>query len=118
MIWGIIFAGLIAASGRVVDYYVREEKIHWQYWIIPFSFLAFGFISSAVFGSLYESLFNWPYSFSTDPFKTGRFVLNTSTGVLIALVGAVTYHYIKEMYILKDKEIEIDNQTKITIEES
>jgi len=49
MVWGIVIAGLIATFGRVVDVYVRDKKTPWNYWIVPFSLFAFGFISSAVF---------------------------------------------------------------------
>ena len=116
MIWGIVIAGLIAAFGRAVDLNVREKKTPWNYWIVPFSLFAFGFISSAVFSSLYQAFINWPASFSIDPFMTSSFIGYTTTGIMIAIVGAITYHYIKEIYMLESKEMEIEEQTKKLID--
>jgi putative membrane protein len=110
MIWGIVVAGLIVAFGRVVDIYVREKKTPWNYWIVPFSLLAFGCISFAVFGSLYKALLNWPSAFSTDPFLTLDFIGYTSAGIMIAIVGAVTYQYIKDMYQMEHQGYEIEQQ--------
>lgn len=111
IVWGIVIAGLIATFGRAVDIYVRDKITPWAYWVVPFSLFAFGFISSAVFGALYDALLNWPTSFSIDPFLTSSFIGYTSTGVMIAIVGAITHHYIKEMYLLESKELEIEEQT-------
>ena len=108
IVWGIVVAGLIAAFGRVTDIYVREKKIHWSYWIVPFSLLAFGFITSAVSESLYDSL---KTDFSLMPFLTLTFVAYTSVGILIAFMGAVTYHYIKDTYLSNSQELEIEGQT-------
>jgi putative membrane protein len=112
MIWGIVIAGLIAAFGRAVDLNVKDKKTPWNYWIVPFSLFAFGFISSAVFGSLYQAFINWPEGFTIDPFMTSSFIGYTTTGIMIAIVGAITYHYIKEIYMMESKDIEIEEQTK------
>lgn len=111
MIWGIVIAGLIAIFGIVIDTYVRDKKSPWKYWIIFFSLFSFGFISSAMFDALYKALINWPDRFEIAPFMTLSFVGLTSTGIMIAIVGLVTYHYIKEMYIAEDRKIEIEKQT-------
>ena len=110
MIWGIVVAGLVVVFGRVVDIYVREKRAPWNYWIVPFSLFAFGFICSAVSGSLYKALLNWPSSFSIEPFLTFSFIGYTSTGIMIAIVGAVTYHYIRDMYLMENREYEIEQQ--------
>ena len=111
MIWGIVIAGLIVAFGRIIDIYVRDKRAPWMYWIVPFSLFAFGFISHAVFGSLYKALINGPSNFSIKPFLTTTFIGYTSTGVMIAIVGAITYHYIKDMYRLEDNELKIEEHT-------
>ena len=118
MVWGVVIAGLIAVFGRVIDIYVRDKKTPWTYWVAPFSLFAFGFISYAVFGSLYQALINWPPSFSIKPFFTPTFIVYTSVGIMIAAVGAITYHYIKEIYVLESKKLEIEEQTKKLIEKS
>jgi putative membrane protein len=111
MIWGIVIAGLLMMLGRVVDLYVKDKKAPWNYWIVPFSLFAFGFISTAIFDSLHNALINWPNSFSMEPFLTLSFIGNTSTGIMIGIVGAITYHYIKDIYVTESSEIEIERQT-------
>lgn len=111
MIWGIVVAGLLVISGHVVDSYVKEKKALWNYWIYPFSLFAFGFVSSAIFESLHKALLNWPETFYIEPFFTPFFIGNTLTGIMITIVGAVTYHYVKDMYQTRENEIELDKQT-------
>jgi len=111
MIWGIVIAGLIFLSGRVLDIYVKDKKIPWNYWLFPFSLFSFGFISTAIFNSLYNALINWPDIFSIEPFLTISFIGNLITGIMISIVGAITYHYIKDIYRTESKEIEIEKQT-------
>ena len=111
IVWGIVIAGLIATFGRAVDVYVRAKKAPWTYWAVPFSLCAFGFISYAVFDSLYWALIKWPDSFDISRFSTSSFIGYTATGIMIAIVGAITHHYIKEMYLLESKELEIEEQT-------
>jgi len=111
MIWGIVIAGLLVIFGHVVDSYVKDKKAPWNYWIYPFSLFAFGFVSSAIFESLHKALLNWPDTFYIEPFFTPFFIGNTLTGIMITIVGAVTYHYIKEMVQTKENEIEVEKQT-------
>lgn len=113
IVWGIVAAGLIAAFGRVTDVYVREKKVIWSYWIVPFSLFAFGFITSAIFSSLYDSLLN---EFSIQPFLTPYFIGYIAVGILIAFIGAVTYHYIKDLYISEKQERDIEEQTAKLLE--
>jgi putative membrane protein len=118
MVWGIVIAGLIVVFGRAIDIYVRDKKSPWTYWLVPFSLLAFGFVSSAVFQALYKSLINWPQSFNATPFLTISFIGYASTGIMIALVGAITYHYIKELYLTEGKKLEIEKQTAQLLDKS
>lgn len=111
IIWGIVIAGLLVIFGHVVDSYVKDKKAPWHYWIYPFSLFAFGFISSAIFESLHKALLNWPDTFYIEPFFTPFFIGNVLTGIMITIVGAVTYHYIKEMAQTKKNEMEVEKQT-------
>ena len=118
MVWGIVIAGLIALFGHIIDTYVKDKKVLWNHWVAPFSLFAFGFISSAVFRALYEALLNWPAKFNVDPFLTLSFVGYTSTGIMIALVGAITRLYIKEINLIEDNNIEVEKQTTQFIDEN
>ena len=91
--WGIVAAGLVATLGKVTDLYFRENRIPSSYGIVPFSLFSFGFIASAIFVSLYDSITT---GFTVEPFLTPYFIGYTSVGILIALIGAITHHYIKE----------------------
>jgi putative membrane protein len=107
IVWGMVGAGLIYALGKFIDAYVRERRVMWSYWIVPFSLLAFGFIGYAVFESLYLSISN---DFSIDPFLTGTFVSFTATGVVIAFIGAITYHYIRDIFSGLNKETSLEGK--------
>ena len=108
MVWGIVIAGLIAMFGRVVDVSVKDKKTPWKYWIAPFSLFAFGFISYAIFNTLHDAIEG---GFAITWFFGATFIGYIGVGILIALVGAITYHYIKEMHIIEEKELEIEKQT-------
>jgi len=113
IIWAIVGAGLLASFGRVTDMYVREKKVNWSYWIVPFSLFSFGFIASAIFGALSDSLLA---DFAIEPFLNITFIGYISVGILIAFMGAVTYHYIKEMYVFERHEKDIEEQTNKLLE--
>ena len=113
MVWGIVIACLVAIFGRAVDVYVRDKKTLWKYWVAPFSLFAFGFISYAVSDSLYHALQEWPAEFDINPFLELDFIVYTIIGVMIAFVGGVTHHYIKEMISTDEKELEIEKQTTL-----
>jgi len=111
MVWGIVIAGLIAIFGRAVDKYMHEKKTLTLYYSAPFSLFAFGFVSYAVVGALFEALKNWPASFDVSPFTTMTFIFYTVAGILIAIIGAVIHYY------LKDNNVEeTESKTKKTIE--
>ena len=118
MVWGIVIAGLIAIFGRVIDIYVRDKKTPWNYWVAPFSLFAFGFISYAIFDSLYYALINWPAEFIIAPFMELDFIVYLITGVMIAFVGGLTHYYIKEMHSNESKELEIEKQTTQLVEDN
>ncbi len=118
MIWGIVLSGLVALFGRIVDTYVKDRKILWTYWVMPFSLFAFGFISYAVFDTLEKSLEGWPSEFIVEYFFSVNFIFYTIAGIMIALIGAITHHYIKEMHSTDEKEREVESQTKKLAEEN
>jgi len=112
--WGIVAAGLLAAFGRVTDLYIREKRILWPYWIVPFSLFGFGFIGSMLFDTFGQVI--WEFrnerGFIIDPFFTLTFWGYIATGILIVFIGAVTYHYIKEEFIEETYERNIEEQTQ------
>ena len=105
MVWGIVIAGLISISGRAVDIYMKDKKAPSIYYSAPFSLFAFGFISYAIFGALFKALSNGPQSFDVSQFVTMSFILYTASGILIALIGAVIHHHIKENAVAEEKPI-------------
>lgn len=113
MIPGIVIAGLIAVFGRAVDVYVKDKKAHWKYWPVPFSILAFGFIFYAVFSTLYKAFTFKPATFDIGQFGNISFLGFAITGILILLIGIITYHYVKEIHPVEENEIE----KKVTIAE-
>jgi len=118
MIWGIVLSGIVALSGRVIDTYAKDKNKIWTYWPMPFSLFGFGFISYAVFGALSDALMRWPEEFLIEPFINLSFIFYSVSGILIALVGAITYHYIKEIHSAEEKRNKIESQTKTFAEEN
>ena len=118
MIWGIVVAGLIMVSGRSVDMYLREKKAPWNYWMVPFSLVAFGLISYVIFNAFNEALKSWPERFLIEPFQNFTFIFYIVSGILIAVIGAITYHYIKDIYTTEEKKLEIERQTEKLIEKN
>ncbi len=110
--WGLVAAGLLFAFGRVTDLFIREKKILWTYWIVPFSLFSYGFVASAVFGTLESSIRDYFNSneFSIEPFLGVTFVGYVAAGVIIAFIGAISYHYIKEQHAIDEFELDIDEQ--------
>jgi len=112
--WGIVAAGLLAAFGRVTDLYIREKKVLWSYWIVPFSLFAFGFIGSIIFDTFGQVI--WEYTkgngFLIDPFYTLSFWGYITVGIIIVFIGTVSYHYIKDQYMTEKYEIDIEEQTQ------
>jgi len=106
IIWGFVIAGIIAVFGRAVDIHVKDQKKPLNYWIAPFSFLASGFIVFAVSGALYSALRNWPDSFNVVPFYSINFIGFTIAGIMMGLIGAIIYRYIKEVHPVEENEIE------------
>lgn len=111
--WGIVAAGLLAAFGRVTDLYIREKKILWSYWIVPFSLFGFGLIGSALFETFGQVMWDFhnDQGFLIDVFYTLSFWGYVAAGILIVFIGAVSYHYIKEQFIKETYEDTIDEQT-------
>ncbi len=95
MVWGIVLAGLLIIFGRAVDTYVRDKKLPLNYYMAPFSLLAFGFIGYASLDALYRAFNNTPASFTFQPFE-GNFILLTLSGILILILGAIIHHFKKE----------------------
>jgi putative membrane protein len=112
--WGIVAAGLLAAFGRVTDLYIREKKVLWSYWIVPFSLFAFGFIGSSIFDTFGQVI--WEYTkgngFLMDPFYTLSFWGYITVGIIIVFIGTISYHYIKEQYMTEHYEADIEEQTQ------
>ena len=107
LIWGIVGAGLLVVFGRVVDMKVRKKN-PWKYWLAPFSLLSFGFIGHGFFEILYLIL----YGPSTNPFYILRNSPSSLTdliiGILIAIAGGVSYHYVKEVFMVEIEEKSIE----------
>lgn len=107
IIWGIVGAGLLVVFGRAIDTKVRNRN-PWKYWLAPFSLLSFGFIGNGVLEILYQIL----YGPSANPFYILRNSPSSLTdliiGILIAIAGVVSYHYVKEVFMVEIEEKAIE----------
>jgi len=112
--WAIVAAGLLTIFGRLTDLYIREKKILWSYWILPFSLFGFGFIGSILFDTFGQVI--WEYTkgngFLIEPFYTLSFWGYIIVGIIIVFIGAVSYHFIKEEFIFEKYEVNIEEETQ------
>jgi len=117
--WGIVAAGLLTVFGRITDLYIRQKKVLWSYWILPFSLFAFGFIGSILFDTFSQVI--WEYSkgngFLIDPFYTLSFWGYIIAGIIIVFIGSISYHYIKDEFIHEKYEVDIEEQTQKMLRE-
>jgi putative membrane protein len=96
LIGGIVIAGMLVIFGRALDTYVHDNKLLSNYYMAPFSLLAFGFISYASLDALYWAFKNTPASFTFEPFQQQSFILFTLSGILILVIGSIIYRLKKE----------------------
>jgi len=118
MIWGIVIAGLLIIFGRTIDTYVKDREEVWTYWPMPFSLFAFGFISYGIFTTLYNIISNPDLGFNINLFFSEDFIGFTISGISVALIGAITYHYIKENHNDKEKKQRIKKKTNKIVDEN
>jgi putative membrane protein len=105
-IWGAVAVSLLVIFGRMIDVYIREKRMQWSYWILPFSSISFGFIATSVFDALSKIL----SGSSINVFLSPKFVGDIIIGIFIVFIGSITYSYIKDIFML-DVEEEIEKLT-------
>jgi putative membrane protein len=103
LVW-VIIAILVWVGGKIFDTYVHEKKIYWNYIIISLWALSVGLIISAalalVLGFVREEAL--PEILDLD------FFARIGGGVLIAVVGSLSYRFIKETFKKKKEKLPID----------
>ncbi len=104
VIWGLVVSGILIVGGRAIDTKVRKGN-PWKYWLAPFSLLSFGFIGNGTLEILYDIL----YGPSVDPLyilaSDSSILINLVIGILMATVGGLSYHYIKEKFMVEVEEV-------------
>jgi len=104
MLMWVILAVLVWVGGKIFDTYVHEKKIYWNYIIISLWTLSVGLIISAtlilVLGFVREEAL--PGILDLD------FFARIGGGVLIAIVGSLSYRFIKETFEKKKEKLPID----------
>ncbi|PKK86401.1 MAG: hypothetical protein CVT48_01275 [Thermoplasmata archaeon HGW-Thermoplasmata-1] len=92
MLWWVVWAMIISLVGKTIDGYIREKAWHWNYWILSFSILAFGLIMSAIL-ELFLGVIN---ELPLAAIFTLSLALRVFFGVVVAVIGTLSYRYIKE----------------------
>ena len=94
VLWWIVVAILISGAGKFADVYVREGKILWGYFILPFSLLAFALILSAALEFLEKVIQRGSL---TDAINT-LFFIKVVVGIMIAFIGMVSHRHLEEFF--------------------
>ncbi|HLE97397.1 MAG TPA: DUF373 family protein, partial [Candidatus Thermoplasmatota archaeon] len=50
LVWWLVAAGLVSATGRVVDAWLKDHRVLWTYWNLPFSLVALGLVLTGAIG--------------------------------------------------------------------
>jgi putative membrane protein len=91
LVWWVILATLLTAGGRVVDTWVKERRVLWSYWLLPFGLIATGLITTSLLRMAGRLEAGIPAGEVLQPTEF-FYVL---AGVLTALVGWSSHHYVK-----------------------
>jgi putative membrane protein len=118
VIWGVVVAGIMVVFGRAVDSYVKEKIVPLFAYVAPFSLIAFGFLVYAVFFALHQALQQGPENFQWSAFTGITFIFYIVSGSLIAILGVIIHNFVRDMRSTKEKEYEVDKQTKNVVENS
>lgn len=104
VIWGIVAAGILVVGGKAIDTKVRKGN-PWKYWLAPFSLLSFGFIGNGTLRILYDMLYGPFVNPLSILVNDPSILIDLFIGILIAIAGGVSYHYIKEIFMVEVEEI-------------
>ncbi|MGQ0535533.1 MAG: DUF373 family protein [Methanobacteriota archaeon] len=83
IVWWLVVAGLVAASGKVLDSYTKRGRVLWNYWIIPFTLVSIGFFVTSAVG-IVRNLLEGRFPFGGEELK------EIALGVGILFVGTAT----------------------------
>ncbi|MDX1611330.1 MAG: DUF373 family protein [Candidatus Thermoplasmatota archaeon] len=91
LVWWAVGAAMLVATGRVADTWVKERKVLWGYWPLPFSMVAIGLGLTALLHVAARIEGNVP---------TGQLIkmpdfLTLLAAAVIGFLGWTTHHYVQ-----------------------
>lgn len=90
ILWWVIASALIGAAGKVIDAYIREGVVLWNYWTLPFSLVASGLILMAAFDVVGN------IAAGNGPLVPPEDFLYVLAGFVLAITGSVTNAFIRQ----------------------
>jgi len=97
-IWWAIAAALIGIAGRSFDEYVKEKRVMWSYWIVPFSLIIHGLLVLAAVDVINNIDRGW------RALITLSLIVKIAVAVTIGFIGFTTYKYIREHFVVEEAE--------------
>ncbi len=91
LVWWVVGAALISVAGRIVDHWIKERRVLWSYWIVPFSLVATGMILVSLLHIATRLQGEVP---TGEIVKMADF-LQLVAGGLLALFGWSSHHYVQ-----------------------
>lgn len=98
VIWWAIAAALIGMAGRAFDEYVKEKRVLWSYWIVPFSLIILGLLVLAAVDVINNIDKGW------RALITLSLIVKIAVAVFVGFIGFTTYRYIKENFVVEEAE--------------
>jgi putative membrane protein len=102
IIWWVIVAIIFGIVGKVVDKYIRERKILWSYWIVPFSLITFGLVI-LIANDIVSSIDKGLESLVSPPLFW-YLVARLFSAIVVGSVGIITYKYIRKQVAREEEE--------------
>lgn len=99
-LWWLVTASLVAASGRALDAYLREGRVLWSYWILPFSVVGLALLLQSAM-AIVSNLVT-----PGNRILTPDIVLDIILAFVIVFIGTATYTYIKENFVEGDEHLD------------
>ena len=98
VIWWLIAGVLIGMAGKAFDEYIKEKRIMWSYWIVPFSLIVLGLLVLAAVDVINN------VDKGVRALITLSLIVKIVVATFIGFLGFTTYRYIKGHFVVEEAE--------------
>ena len=100
VIWWVTIAVLVDVGGRILEGYIKEKRILWSYWVVPFYLIILGLLVLAAV----DVINNIDKGIRALP--TVSLIVKIVFAILTGFIGFITYGYIKKHFVVEEPELQ------------